>query len=207
MTLKEKLIKENKTRWLDIGCGKNFEEGFYYLDIKPKRKVPWKYRKRYFQMNILKVLDRELKTMGTFDLIRMQHVIEHFSYKEAKIVIKNVAKLLKKEGYFLITTPNLRINIQMYLKKNYKFIKNFKNWAEKKIPKNAPASFYFAIFAYNLPKDPHKWCYDYEGLKYLLESSGYFKEIRELKFSDPLASFPFTHNRPETDLCIICKRI
>jgi len=40
MILKEKLIKENKTIWLDIGCGKNFEEGFYYLDIKPKRKIP-----------------------------------------------------------------------------------------------------------------------------------------------------------------------
>lgn len=56
-------------------------------------------------------------------------------------------------------------------------------------------------------KDPHKWCYDYEGLKYLLKSSGFFKNIKELKFNNSLASFPFTHNRPETDLCLITKRV
>lgn len=35
MNLKEKLISENKTRWLDIGNGGNFEDGFYYMDILP----------------------------------------------------------------------------------------------------------------------------------------------------------------------------
>jgi len=30
MTLREKLIKTNKNRWLDVGCGKNFEKGFIF---------------------------------------------------------------------------------------------------------------------------------------------------------------------------------
>ena len=36
MNLKEKLIKEKRTRWLDVGCGGNFEDGFYYLDTFPE---------------------------------------------------------------------------------------------------------------------------------------------------------------------------
>ena len=209
MTLKEKLLKENKNRWLDVGCGKNFEESFYYLDIWPSKHIPPKYRKRYFRVNILNISRKELKILGKFDFIRMQHVIEHFSYKEARIVIKNIAKLLNKNGYILVTTPDLRINIEKYLKKEYNKLKRFKKWVttKMKITQNSPASFYFAAFAYNLPKDPHKWCYDYEGLRYLLKSSGFFKNIKELKFNNPLASFPFTHNRPETDLCVIAKRI
>lgn len=207
MTLREKLIKENKNKWLDIGCNKNFEEGFYYLDIFPKKNIPSKYRKRYFKINILNASSKELKTIGKFDLVRMQHVLEHFSYEEGKIVIKNIVRFLKKDGYVIITAPNLRINIKKYLKNEYKKWKAFKWWAIKRVPKDAPASFYFSVFAYSLPITPHKWCYDYEGLKYLLKSSGFFRNIKELKFNNSSASFPFTHNRPEEDVCIIARRI
>ena len=144
MTFQEKLIRENKKRWLDIGCGKNFEKGFYYLDVFSKKDIPSKYRKKYFKINILKPSDKELKSIGKFNLVRMQHVIEHFSYEEAKIVIKNVGKLLKQGGYFIITTPDLRINIGKYLRKEYNKLKTFKKWAiaKAKIPKDAPASFF-----------------------------------------------------------------
>ncbi len=45
MTLRGKLIEENKNRWLDAGCNKNFEEGFYYLDTWPVKNIPLEYRK------------------------------------------------------------------------------------------------------------------------------------------------------------------
>lgn len=47
---------------------------------------------------------------------------------------------------------------------------------------------------------------DYEGLEYQLMSSGEFKNIRELKLNDPLANNPFTHNRPEEDVCAIAQK-
>jgi predicted SAM-dependent methyltransferase len=207
MSLQEKLIKENKNRWLDIGCGKNFEEGFYYVDTFLKKNIPPKYRKRYFKINILSASNKALKNIGKFDLVRMQHVLEHFSYEEGKIVIANIAKLLNKNGYIVITVPDLKINVYKYIKNEYKKWRAFKWWAIKRIPEDAPACFYFSVFAYSLPITPHKWCYDYEGVKYLLKCSGFFKNIRELKFSNPLASFPFTHNKPEEDVCIIANRI
>jgi len=207
MTFQEKLIREKKNNWIDIGCGRNFEKMFYYLDIFPQKDISIEYRKKYFQINMLDASKNDLKKIGKFDLVRMQHSLEHFSYEEGKIVINNVKNILKKEGYLLITVPDLKINILKYFKKEYKKWKSFKKWAMKRIPKNAPDSFYFSVFAYSLPITPHKWCYDYEGLKYLLESSGFLKNIREIKFNDSLASFPFTHNRPEEDVCVIAKRI
>lgn len=206
MTLKEKLINKNRTKWLDIGCNKNFEEKFYYLDIFPKKNIPLRYRKRYFKIKILNISDKQIKYIGKFDLVRIQHVLEHFSYEEGRTVIKNIARILKKNGYLIMTVPDLKINIKKYIRNEYKNWKPFKWWAIKRIPKNAPSSFYFSVFAYSLPTTPHKWCYDYKGIKYIIKSSGLFKNIKELRFSNILASFPFTHNRPEEDLCVVANK-
>lgn len=203
MTIQEKLIKEKKDKWLDIGCNKNFEEGFYCLDIFSKKNISMRYKRKYFKMDILKASNEDLKAIGKFDLVRAQHLLEHFPYEEGRVVIKNMARLLKRNGYLIITVPDLRINISKYIEKKYKKWKAFKSWATKRIPEDAPNSFYFSVFTYSLPITPHKWCYDYEGLEYLLKSSGFFKSIKELKLNDPLASSPFTHNRPEEDVCVI----
>jgi len=37
----------------------------------------------------------------------------------------------------------------------------------------------------------------------LLKLSGVFHKIKKVDFKDPLASFPFTHNRPEEDVRVI----
>lgn len=207
MTLKEKLIKENKNKWLDVGCNKNFEQGFYYLDTWPIEKIPLKYRKKYFELDILRATDKKIKLLGKFDLIRMQHVLEHFPYEEGLIVIGKIAKILKNEGIFIVTVPDLKIHTEKYINRKYKKWGDYswwiKKWATKRIPADAPDSFYFSVFAYSLPVTPHKWCYDYNGLEYLLKSSKLFRKIKKIDFRNPLASFPFTHNRPEEDVCVM----
>lgn len=207
MSLKEILIKQNKKRWIDIGCGRNFEEGFLYLDNFPKKFVKRENRKKYFKIDLLHATNQQLHPLGKFDLVRMQHVLEHFSFEEGLIVMRNVAKLLKKEGIILITVPDLQVNIQKYIRKEYKDWKVFNWWAWKRIPKNSPESFYFSVFAYSLQITPHKWCFDYEGLRYILKATRLFKNIKSIKLNNKLASVPFTHNKPEEDLCIIAKKI
>ena len=54
--------------------------------------------------------------------------------------------------------------------------------------------------------EPHKWVYDRDGLAFVLAKDGLFTNIRELKFHDPLAEEPFTHNRPLEDLCMLAVR-
>lgn len=203
MRLKQRLIKENKIKWLDLGCGKNFEEGFFYLDVFPKKSIELKYRKKYFKANILNISNKKLSFFGKFDLIRMQHVLEHFSYEDGLLVLEKVSRLLKKNGCILITVPDLIINIKKYVARDYKKCRGFKLWALKRIPKDSPMSFYFSIFAHSLPKAPHKWCYDYEGIFYILKSTRLFKNIRKIELDNPLASIPFTHNRPKEDLCVL----
>jgi hypothetical protein len=58
-----------------------------------------------------------------------------------------------------------------------------------------------------MPQQQHKWCYDVKGLKYMLGLSDKYTAIKQLKISSELASVPFTHNRPEEDLCVLAQRI
>lgn len=210
MNLKQLLTKQHKTRWLDIGCGKVSDESFFYADIFPKKKIKSKFRKRYFRLDILNACPSDIAKLGKFDLIRMQHVLEHFTFEEGKVVLKNCARLLKKDGYLLMTVPDLRIHIKKYLRNEYKTWQGFTWWALRRIPLDAPSSFYFSVFAYSIPNKPpfhdHKWCYDCEGFKYMLEKSGRFRNIREIKKNSKMASGSFTHNRPEEDLCMLAQR-
>ena len=199
-TLRARLLKAGKKRWLDLGCGDSVEPGFLRMDTYPLKNIPAKHRRGYICYDILKLTDRAAAKFGKFDVIRMQHVFEHFTLEDGRIVLKNCAKLLKKGGIILITVPDLKIHIRNYLRNKYK-TSSFRWWAQERIPQDSPSSFYFAMSAHSWPHIPHKWCYDYEGLRYQLKTCGEFKSIRRLDFKSPLASNPFTHNRPDEDVC------
>lgn len=196
--LRQKLIAERKTRWLEIGCGGTFDDYFTYVDLFPETLV--KQKGRYYRMDMVNATEESLERLGKFDLIRMQHVFEHFTPEAGRTVLDNCAKLLNPGGYVLISTPDLKKYIDFYqtgqIRDNYE-------WALNRIPKDSPNSFYFSIFSHSLPFEKHEWCYDAEGLIYQLRQSGRFSSIREISLDDELANIPFTHNRPSEDVCVI----
>lgn len=198
--LKEKLITEGKIRWLEIGCGGTFDDNFTYIDIFPDTLVNKKGR--YYRIDIVNTTDEALEPLGKFDLIRMQHVFEHFTPENGRRVLENCAKLLSKNGYILISTPDLKKYIEFYL--SGQITENFE-WALHRIPKESPKSFYFSIFSHSLLHEKHEWCYDAEGLIYQLAYSRKFKNIQEISLTHPWTNIPFTHNRPNEDVCVVAQ--
>jgi predicted SAM-dependent methyltransferase len=206
MNLRELLIKEHKTRWLDIGSGGNFEQGFEYLDVFPIGLIPDIHRNKYHRMDILAMSQDERSSLGTFDLVRLQHTFEHFSFEEARVALRSCAALLDRGGLLLISVPDLRKHINQYTSGSYKDWNTFTSWAHQRIPNNAPASMYFAIFAYSMTFESHRWLYDSDGLRFIVELDGQFKNSQELTLDNSLSIKPFTHNRPDEDLCILAFR-
>ncbi|GAB3544091.1 class I SAM-dependent methyltransferase [Spirosoma fluminis] len=198
--LREKLIRERKTKWLEIGCGGTFEENFVYVDLFPKSLVDTKGT--YYRLDIVHATEEEFAQLGKFDLIRMQHVFEHFSPEDGLIALNNCANLLNPDGYILISVPDLRKYIGFYLTNQ---IRNNYDWALNRIKKDSPNSFYFSVFTHSVQHERHEWCYDAEGLIYQLERTKKFKAIRELTLTDELANIPFTHNRPNEDVCVLAQ--
>lgn len=207
MTLEEELTTQNKVHWLDVGSGKRFDHGFECVDVVPIEAVPDDRRPRYHYLDIVNAGTEQLGKLGTFDLVRMQHVFEHLEFEEGHRALLNCGALLRSGGYLLISTPDLRTHINTYLSKSYDKMPVFQAWAGRRIPQGAPDSALFSVFAHSLLGEAHKWCYDFEGLAYQIDRTGMFTEIRELQPYDQLASQPFTHNRPEEDVCVLARKI
>lgn len=205
--LKDKLIKNNQTRWLDIGCSISSTEGFFYLDYIDPLELPEEMREKYTQLDMtLPVTDDIISELGKFDFIRLQHVYEHFTPEKGEIVLNNIFKLLNDKGMVLITVPDLKKFISRYKRKSLRHHWSFSDWATTRIEKNAPESFYFSIFTHSVPHQAHHWCYDYDGLVYQINKLNLDLKIQKLGVLSKLANIPFTHNRPLEDLCVLISK-
>lgn len=205
--LSAKLQREGKTRWLDMGASSSFSDNFFFADLYPKSEAKPELKDRYFQFNAASELsDEELEPMGKFDLIRMQHVFEHIEFEDGAKALFNCHRLLNDEGYLLITVPDLAIMVERYRRNCLDVSWEFKDWAESRIEKGDPQSYYFSVFSHSVPFQTHVWCYDKDGLIHALERTGLFKNIQCITGYHPLAEIPFTHNRPGEDVCVLAQK-
>lgn len=216
--LKRRLIEEGKTRWLDMGNGDKFDAGFHYLDWFPHEPPDAETAGRCFRGDILKMTGEELSPLGRFDLVRMQHVFEHFSYEEGPEVLRQCARLLAPGGWLMVTVPDLRFFAHAYLAGGRWAAQSFVRFAQGRIAPDAPPGAYFSVYAHSfghcpremarehMSRDQHKWCYDAEGVRHQLRRAGGFGEVRTIGLLHPLASIPFSHNKPELDVCVVARR-
>ena len=206
--LEEKLLSNNLIKWLDVGSSINYSnKNFYFADIYPIEDCLEEMKSKYFQLDISKTLKTsQLNKLGKFNLIRMQHVFEHFTFEEADIVLNNCFSLLEKNGILIITVPDLDIYLRRYKNKTIKYIPSFGPWAHNRIKENSPQSDYFSIYAHSMPHEKHLWCYNKKGLIHKITSSGKFKDVKRIGLLNKLSGIPFTHNRPEEDLCVIATK-
>lgn len=142
----------------------------------------------------------------------MQRVFEHPAPEDGREVLKKCASLLNPDGYLFITTLGLCILARIYLNDRFNRNPQMESF-DKQTVKNgrvnaeAPASFYFSVFAHSLLHEKHPWCHDFEGLKSLLGEVGLFEDIQELGLDHLFTQFPFTHNRPEEDAGVSTRKV
>lgn len=163
----EKFVPKKSINFLDIGTAtgetlliaKNKGFNFFGIDIsefaieKTKKKLKSQEREKIFIQNI------EEKTQfkdNYFDIIFMLDVIEHF--KNPFKALKEVYRILKPEGIFLLTTPN----------------------------SNALAKFFLRNKWYGLKDKTHFFFFSQFSLQYLLRKIGfnikYWRNISESKY-------------------------
>lgn len=204
--LEKHLLESKKVDWLDIGSSSNKSNlNFEFCDLYPIEECIPEFREKYFQIDITKDLIHT-QSYKQYDFIRMQHVFEHFTFEQADTVLKNCSKMLKKGGILLITVPDLDIMINLYKKNLFKENIKFYNWATKRIDNAASSSDFFSIFTHSHLHQEHKWCYNKKGIIKKVESSGQFESTKRISLFNRFCSIPFTHNRPEEDLCITARK-
>ena len=101
-------ITKNK-RLLDIGCGSGqFLYEMKRLDLKVSGIEPGEFDEKAAEkegLNIKKMsLEKAKFKLNSFDLITMNHVLEHMSNPLESL--REVKRILKKEGRFIVSVPN-----------------------------------------------------------------------------------------------------
>jgi len=142
---------------LNLGCGKISKKGFVNID---QNDFP----------NVDRVLDiRELDyPPNSVDYVRMNYVLEHLTYAEGRALLENIFRMLKPNGQFEFSCPDLD-----------KCCKKFLEAKERK----------WTYWMYNIygaqrwPGDVHKSGYTFEFIKPILSSIG-FTEITDISPTD-----------------------
>ncbi|MFH1770971.1 MAG: class I SAM-dependent methyltransferase [archaeon] len=96
-------VPKNKTI-LDVGCG----EGVLVNEFKSKGYNIKGLDYNYSSKNVLKgdITNMKLKD-NTYDLIMALDVLEHLSFADQELAVKEMKRIIKKSGRILLTIPNL----------------------------------------------------------------------------------------------------
>jgi len=94
-------------RWLNIGCGNCFHPDWENIDLRPSSP-------HVKHVDIIKGLPYPGET---FDAVYSSHLLEHLSPDQARALLKEMKRVLKKDGIIRIVVPDLEAIARIYLEK------------------------------------------------------------------------------------------
>ena len=164
-----KYLIKNKVRKLQIGSGSNVIDGWFNTDINIRENIYYLDLKKKF-----------LFSDNIFDYIYSEHSIEHFTVDEGVFLLKECFRVLKHNGRIRIATPGLK-NLINYYNCDSELHNKYTNWEFNSFikKKNSTNICTKCVVINNFYRDwGHKFIYDFETLKKVLEYSG-FTEVYE----------------------------
>ena len=170
---------------IHLGCGDTIGHSWQNFDSSPiliLKKMKSFFFKNEINLNKItfgNIVKKKLCEDNTADNIYFSHVLEHMNFSDAKRSLKNIYKMMKSEGSLRIVVPSLEKRIDKYLinKEANEFIKSlhfFDISSENSL---------FRKIKFFIGNSRHRWMYDANSLKNILEENG-FKKIRPCKFGD-----------------------
>lgn len=147
----------NKSIKLEIGAGKKPRTDFITCDIRDLENVDVKCDTKNLPYE-----------NGTVDEIYSRHLIEHFSFRDFLIVLKEWNRVLKIDGEVYIICPNLMWHLEQIVNGSHE------SFFTKERGKNDRYWGFGSLFGWQQNEhDFHKFGYYFELLKDVLEKMGF----------------------------------
>jgi predicted SAM-dependent methyltransferase len=175
--LVEDYFQKNSLKKIQIGAQSNFISGWLNVDLIPK--------------SLDVVFMDATKTFpfpsNSIDYIYTEHMIEHISFSDAKFMLSECFRVLKKSGRIRVATPNLEFLINLYRDEKNKISSQYIDFSVQRYLKNqTPREDVYVIN--NFFRDwGHQFIHDYKSLSFLLMASGfeYIKRCNIQESEDP----------------------
>jgi predicted SAM-dependent methyltransferase len=138
---------------LQVGSGRNVLAGWLNTDVEASKDIVFLDVTKPFPFH-----------NDTFNYIFTEHLIEHLQYFEGMKFLRECYRVLKLDGKLRVATPDLCRQIELY--------GNIKTDAQKRYVETVTDALGVppcAIFVINHSFVSHKFLYDYETLKRLME--------------------------------------
>lgn len=178
---------------INFGCGTNCSDGWCGYDASPTlqlQRLP--IVGRIFQRCIKPKFDSNIKygdirrglglPPSSAEMVYCSHVLEHFSLNDMRLVLKQVHALLKPGGIFRGVLPDLAAYTKAYLDSaDAAACSDFMRASFLGL-ESRPRGIN-SLLRHALGNSNHLWMWDFKGLKFELENSG-FRDVRTVFFGD-----------------------
>lgn len=163
----EDYLKTHKVKRLQLGCWPFPFKGWLNSDLHAAGEViPIDLTKRF------PVED------NSFHCVFCEHTIEHFSFAQGEVMLKEIYRVLKPKGKVRLATPDLKFLIDLYTDNKSDLQKRYIQWASSEFLKawgKATDTFIINNF---VRAWGHQFIYDFKTLKFLLERVGFINVKR-----------------------------
>lgn len=156
--------KNGTTKLLNVGCGPNPRPEFINLDYlwNPNIDICWDIAKKPYPL-----------PSASLEGIYTEHCLEHIEFKNMKENLREFYRLLKPEGVLRVVMPDGEIYLDIYQRRK-QGSKELMPYEEGYI---SPMARINGIFR----NHGHKFIYDFETMKRLMEEVG-FKDIKKCSY-------------------------
>jgi predicted SAM-dependent methyltransferase len=181
--------------YVQYGCGWSCPDGWMNFDVSPSLRIerlpivgPFiKVNARRFPENVLlgDIVSGLPVADGTVQGAYASHVLEHLSYEEFWIALRNTYKMLAPGGIFRLVVPDLESRARLYCDElsrgradsNSMFLRLTYLGVSQR-PRNI-----FSRLRASLGNSAHLWMWDYCAIEEALQKSGFVK-VRRAAFND-----------------------
>ena len=171
-------IRELKIERLHVGCGTVLLKGWLNIAFEKRQeygKIKTVDGTFYLNYNLLGAWPVQ---ENSIEHIAASHFIEHLDLNAGMEFAQNCFRVLKIGGVLRLSCPNLELYAKNYVERNRSFFDDplIREWCC--FQNAATPGEIFIAKAYD-SGGSHKWFYDFESLKHILEAAG-FKDVRKL---------------------------
>jgi len=168
-----KRLKLDNVKKLNVGCGERIIKGWLNVGLFNHEEHPYGKIKIKDGAEVLNFdMTKELPIRkGSIEYIYSSHFIEHITFRQGMKFLERCFYYLKEGGIIRITFPDLELWVKNYYENNHIFFKKYKSifrgGAESILETKGE------IFMSQIHNQNHKWNYDFESMKHILEKAGF----------------------------------
>ena len=164
----QQYLQSHSVRKLQIGSGFNHIPGWFGADISPSSDdVAYLDAAKPFPM-----------ADGTFDYVFSEHMIEHISWQEGLLMLRECLRVLKPGGVLRIATPDLAVLVGLYQEDRDALADRYIEWITDHFLPDIEV--YKAPFVINnaFRNWGHQFLYDGEVLEMAMSEVGFVNIVR-----------------------------